>query len=52
LLLRGGGPAVKPFNSIVGLTIKAAIGYPAAVVDVSGGYDDFTFSKTVYRQRC
>lgn len=52
LLSRGGGPADKPLNSIVGLTIKDAKEYPSAVVVVSGGYDGFTFSKTVYRQRC
>jgi len=52
LLSRGSGPADKPLNSTVGLTIKDAIEYPSAVVVVSGGYDGFTFSKTVYRQRC
>jgi hypothetical protein len=52
LLSTGGRPAVKPLNSKVGLTIKDAIEYPSAVVAVCGGYDGFTFSKTIYRQPC
>jgi hypothetical protein len=44
LLSGGDAPAVKPLNSIVGLTIRVEIEYPSAVVVVSGGYVGFTFT--------
>lgn len=51
LLSGGDGPAVKPLNSIVGLTIRVGIEYPSAVVVVSGGYVGFTFTAKQFTEK-
>jgi hypothetical protein len=47
----GDGPAVKPLNSIEGLTIRDGIEYPSAVVVVSDGYAGFTFTAKQFMEK-